>query len=42
MDLLQEIVAFIILGFALFYLFRKFFWKKKNKKNCGPNDCDCH
>lgn len=42
MALLQEILAFIVLGFALFYLIKKFLWKNKNKKKCGPNDCDCH
>ncbi len=42
MALFQEIAAFIVLGFALFYLIKKFFWKKKNKKSCGEDDCGCH
>ncbi|MDD2985676.1 FeoB-associated Cys-rich membrane protein [Flavobacterium sp.] len=42
MALFQEIVAFIVLGIALFYLYKKFFWKKKNKKSCGEDDCGCH
>lgn len=41
---MQEIFAFAALGFAIVFLFRKFFWKKrKSKKNCGSNDdCGCH
>jgi len=36
----------ILMGFAvaaaLVFLIRKFFWKKKSKKNCGEDDCGCH
>ncbi|WP_140486376.1 FeoB-associated Cys-rich membrane protein [Flavobacterium sp. GSA192] len=39
----QEIIAFLILGIAVAYLFQKFFLKKKKKdKNCGGDDCGCH
>lgn len=40
----QEIIAFITLGIAVIYLFKKFFLKKKKKdKNCGGGgDCGCH
>ncbi|WP_396178569.1 FeoB-associated Cys-rich membrane protein [Flavobacterium sp.] len=38
----QEIIAFIILFAAVFFLARKFFWKKKKAKNCGTDDCGCH
>ncbi|MDD3003727.1 FeoB-associated Cys-rich membrane protein [Flavobacterium sp.] len=40
----QEIIAFLILFAAVFYLVQKFFWKKKNKKSCGTDDTcgDCH
>ncbi|KAB1156987.1 FeoB-associated Cys-rich membrane protein [Flavobacterium luteum] len=38
----QEIVVFIIVGFALAYLIRKFIWKPKSNKNCGNDDCGCH
>lgn len=38
--MLQEIIAFGILGFALAFLIRKYFWKKKSNKNCS-NDKDC-
>jgi hypothetical protein len=41
MDTLQNILAFLLLGASLFYLGKKFFFKKK-KKNCGENDCGCH
>jgi glycopeptide antibiotics resistance protein len=39
--MLQEITAFIILGLALYFLVRKFIFKKKSDKNCGGNDCGC-
>jgi len=41
MDILQNIVAFLLLGFSLFYLGKKFFFKKK-KKSCGEKECGCH
>jgi hypothetical protein len=37
----QEIAVYVILGFAIGFLARKFFWKKKSKKNCGTDDCGC-
>ncbi|TRX36717.1 FeoB-associated Cys-rich membrane protein [Flavobacterium restrictum] len=40
--MIQEIIAFGILVLALFYLLKKYFWKKKNSdKNCGSGDCGC-
>ncbi|WP_281322942.1 FeoB-associated Cys-rich membrane protein [Flavobacterium aestivum] len=39
--MIQEIIAFIILGVALTFLIRKFFFKKKSNKNCGSGDCGC-
>ena len=43
----QSILAYLILGGALFYLMRKFIWdpfagKKKKKGRCGEEDCGCH
>jgi len=39
----QEIIAFLILGIAVMFLFKKFFVKKKKKgSNCGGGDCGCH
>lgn len=38
----QEIIAFVLLGIALVFLYNKFFGKKKTKKNCGSDDCGCH
>jgi F0F1-type ATP synthase membrane subunit b/b' len=40
---IQEILAFIILFAAVFFLVKKFFWKKSSK-NCGTDDgCGaCH
>lgn len=43
--MLQEILAYVTLGIAVAFLFKKFFVKKrKNKsdKNCGGNDCGCN
>jgi glycopeptide antibiotics resistance protein len=40
--MIQEIIAFIVLGIALAFLIRKFFFKKKSDKNCGGDDCGCH
>lgn len=42
--MLQEILAYITLGIAVAFLFKKFFIKKKkdkSDKNCG-DDCNCH
>jgi hypothetical protein len=39
---IQEIIAFVALAIAVAFLVRKFFWKKKSKKNCGDDDCGCH
>jgi hypothetical protein len=39
--MLQEILAFAALGISVFFLIKKFFFKKKKSaKNCG-NDCGC-
>jgi hypothetical protein len=40
--MVQEILAYCILAVAIFFLVRKFFWKKKKDKNCGNGDCGCH
>ncbi|WP_290701184.1 FeoB-associated Cys-rich membrane protein [Lacinutrix sp.] len=40
--ILQNIVVFIILGFAVLFLVKKSFWKKKSKKSCGTDDCGCN
>nr|WP_239023336.1 FeoB-associated Cys-rich membrane protein [Flavobacterium endoglycinae] len=37
----QEIIAFTILGLAVAYLVKKFFFKSKKKKDCGGTDCGC-
>jgi hypothetical protein len=39
--MIQEIIAFIVLGIAFEFLIRKFFFKKKSDKNCENNDCGC-
>jgi hypothetical protein len=38
---MQQILVYIALGIALGFLFKKFFGKKKSKKNCGDEDCGC-
>ncbi len=40
--MIQQILAFITLGFAIFFLFKKFFFKKVKSKNCNEEDCNCH
>jgi large-conductance mechanosensitive channel len=41
--MIQEILAFLILGAAIVFLIRKYFWKKKKSdKNCGGGDCGCN
>jgi large-conductance mechanosensitive channel len=41
--MIQEIIAFVILGLAIIYLIKKYFWKKKKSdKNCGNGDCGCN
>lgn len=38
----QEIIVYLLLGFAVAFLWRKFFGKKKKDKDCGDGDCGCH
>ncbi|MFA5557226.1 MAG: FeoB-associated Cys-rich membrane protein [Flavobacteriaceae bacterium] len=38
--MIQEIVIYIALGLAVFFLLRKFVFKRK-KKNCGDGNCGC-
>ncbi len=39
----QEIIAYLLLGIAVAFLWKKFFGKKKKDKNCGNDtDCGCH
>nr|WP_231739673.1 FeoB-associated Cys-rich membrane protein [Flavobacterium sp. TAB 87] len=37
--MIQEIIAFVILAFALLFLIKKFFFKSKKKKSGDCNDC---
>lgn len=39
--MIQEIIIYIALGLAVFFLLRKFIFKRK-KKNCGSSDCGCN
>nr|WP_144893480.1 FeoB-associated Cys-rich membrane protein [Flavobacterium tiangeerense] len=40
---IQEIIAFATLIAAVFFLIKKFFFKKSKKdKNCGSSDCGCN
>ncbi|MBZ4044619.1 FeoB-associated Cys-rich membrane protein [Flavobacterium hibisci] len=39
--MIQEIIAFAILGLAVGFLIKKFFWKPKKKKDCGDGNCGC-
>ena len=38
----QEIAVVLSVLFAIVFLIKKFFWKKKSEKNCGDDDCGCH
>ena len=40
--MVQEFIAYGLLGIAVFFLIRKFFFKKKSGKNCGDDECGCH
>jgi len=43
--IIQNILVFASLGFAILFLVRKFFWKKPVKTHdgsCGTDDCGCH
>ncbi|MBW1658002.1 FeoB-associated Cys-rich membrane protein [Flavobacterium quisquiliarum] len=40
--MIQEIIAFAILGLAVAFLIKKYFFKSKKKKDCGGGtDCGC-
>jgi len=41
---LQTILVIIVVGFAIGFLVKKFFWKPKKHSNdsCSNNDCGCH
>ncbi len=39
--MLQEIIIYVILGLAIFYLLRKYIFKGKKKGDCD-SDCSCH
>ncbi|WP_084127054.1 FeoB-associated Cys-rich membrane protein [Flavobacterium terrae] len=38
--MIQQVIAFGLLIVAIAFLVKKFFFKKKNDKNCG-SDCGC-
>nr|WP_244462135.1 FeoB-associated Cys-rich membrane protein [Wocania ichthyoenteri] len=43
--IIQNILAFTVLAFALIFIVKKFIWKpkKKTSKACGTDDgCGCH
>ncbi|MDY0088778.1 MAG: FeoB-associated Cys-rich membrane protein [Flavobacteriaceae bacterium] len=39
--MIQEIIIYIALALAVFFLLRKFVFKRKKKK-CGSDDCGCN
>jgi len=41
-NIIQEIIAFLLLAIAIGFLIKKYFWTKKSDKNCGKGDCGCH
>ena len=41
--IIQNILVFIAVAFAVGFLVKKFFFKTpKSKRTCGTDDCDCH
>ncbi len=36
----QTILTYVVLGFAILFLFRKFIFKSKKKNDCDT-DCNC-
>jgi hypothetical protein len=49
MELLQQILVYLILALAVGYIVKKFFLpkslfasKKRGTKACGQEDCGCH
>jgi len=39
---IQQVLVYLAFAAALAFLIRKFFGKKKTKKNCGDDDCGCN
>lgn len=39
---LQEVIAFLLLGCALYFVVRKFIFPSKKKINKCDTDCGCH
>ena len=39
---IQELLVYSAVAIALFFLYRKFFGKKKNDKGGDCGDCGCH
>ncbi len=40
--MIQQIIAYTLLGIAIFFLVRKFAFKKKKKSgDCGGDNCGC-
>lgn len=40
--MIQEILSYLILGIAVVFLVKKFFFKKKKTDNNCGEDCNCH
>ncbi|TMM30682.1 FeoB-associated Cys-rich membrane protein [Polaribacter aestuariivivens] len=38
---MQQIIVYLLVAFAVFFLVKKYFFASKNKKNCST-DCGCH
>lgn len=39
---IQQILVYCTVAAALYFLYKKFFAKKKAGKGCDKNDCGCH
>ncbi|MBQ0788369.1 MAG: FeoB-associated Cys-rich membrane protein [Oceanihabitans sp.] len=40
--IIQDILVFSTVLLAVAFIVKKYFYKKKNKKACGTDDCGCH
>ncbi len=38
----QEVIVYVAVALALFFLYQKFFGKKKQGKGCDGGNCGCH
>ncbi|WP_396172433.1 FeoB-associated Cys-rich membrane protein [Flavobacterium sp.] len=40
--MIQNVIVYVLVIAAAFFLLKPLFKRKKSKKNCGDTDCGCH